>query len=175
MELTDDIKKITIKKIRKLSKLAESLYDVRVRPKIHFSVESAGVKPSVAGLARQINNVQEVFFNKYYLANFTERFLYRTVTHEMTHLIIYRLQDKGIISDNIDPHGDDFRRIMESLGSTDTSAKNDYDITVVPGYRRYICTHCKKMYSVRDHQHRKFLANPFWVKCECNSQLIEAE
>jgi len=73
---------------------------------------------------------KRVRFNKYIIKANYNRFLHRTVPHELAHLISYRIYGQT-------GHDVFWYRVMEALEVKDYSPRHDYDTSLVPKRRRY--------------------------------------
>jgi SprT protein len=59
-------------------------------------------------------------YNAYFLARYRERFLDRTVPHEVAHVVCYHLYGAAIR-----PHGPQWRQVMQAFGA-DASPRHDF-------------------------------------------------
>lgn len=155
--LTEYHTKLVKNKLKKLLHVTKKLYGFDIEIDVKFGWDSR--YPTAAGRARQYCQAgvvkNHLYFNRYYLTNQTSEFVERTVPHELSHLIIYEMQNRGLVCEDIDPHGKEFQSVMISLGATDVSAKHSYDINVIPGFKggfRFKCGDCGSDLRVSDIQ-----------------------
>lgn len=106
-------------------------------------------------------------YNSVLLTENAQRFLARTVPHEVAHVIAYRVHGP-----RIRPHGAEWRRVMDLFGA-DSSRCHDYDVSRsrVRRLNRYVY-HCDcREYALTSIRHKRVLLGQTYYCRSCKKSL----
>lgn len=163
------------REIDRCVRIAKEQFGVTVKPKIVFEHDVPEYSQRVAGAA--FYTTQRVYYNPWFLINETDKFLKRTVPHEVAHLVVRKMQEGSKAGWKIDPHGPVFRKVMQAFGvpKDQQSEKHEYDSLVLPQYqgcRIYKCESCLHAHVLRKNQHMNLVENPKRYGCvKCGNDL----
>lgn len=106
-------------------------------------------------------------FNPLFAQHYTERFLARTVPHELAHVAAYQMF--GTMA-----HDNNWRRVMYNLGVEPTRC-HEYDLSVIPGYAySYACPSCKRQYKLSRTRHNRVLSGTQYSCGVCRTPIEAA-
>lgn len=160
-------------KLRDCLQLAKKAYGREfVMPLITYNVRGGHA-------GRAYYNEHRVDFNAVLLNENVEKFIERTVPHELAHLItgILHPHTKGGRFQKASPHGAEWREVMAALGCKDVTRCHDYDTSSVKrsrGTHAYKCSQCGHSFSLTDKAKHKADAGLIWHRGCRRAKMIPA-
>lgn len=110
------------RKVQEIRAIGRERTGVDIDPIVTFEVRG-----TCAGKAFYLQN--RVDFNETLLNREGERFVERTVVHEMAHLLAHKMAGFRRIA----PHGTEWKRAMRILGAEDTARCHNYNLDGIKG------------------------------------------
>lgn len=166
MTLTTELKQRIISTINQYTDKANRIFNTSISyPNVIFT--KRGTTAGTANYASHTININP----ELYIRN-VDSFLTDTAPHELSHLVAYQVYSKGR-GVRIQPHGDEWKRVMRSLGVT-PSRCHSYDTSEVKQKKvttqyQYKCG-CRNDLMLSAQRHHKVLkgAKFHCVKCKQN-------
>lgn len=176
-EVSEDLKQKVLDKVKEIVEQARYIWNWSEEdfknPIIRFNEDRKGR----AGTAHYDVDISTIKFNPYFLNRNEDKFIRRTVPHEIAHIITRKLYGYGYFDKKgyyhrIRPHGVQWKEVMKRLGVDDISTYHSYACPPRKRYKRYIhiycCIKCGQICKFNSRAHNRIQRkNARIFKCQC--------
>lgn len=148
------------------AKIAECLYKAELKYGRSFPYPSVQytLKGSVAGRAYYYEHM--INLNSILLSENGQKFIDRTVAHEVAHLIAYR-----VYGNRIRPHGREWASVMHTFG-LEASRCHNYDVTRTRRGKSYAYKCDCRVYQLSSIRHKRALDGTRYSCKSCHKKLV---